>query len=254
MKGRNGEGLKFFAIAGAALTYAGAVIYVDIMFLQVVSKTFPGSGVLQALAYAGAIVTAVSALILPIALHWWFSPGSQFIWGLIFWGLDIFALGANSILAFEIATGSKDSFIEVWQVMSPATPLLAVVGWGIAFLFDPSHKLRHAVSDMRAEQIDILADEMVKAAKSAEVKAIILEGAKKDALDFAESVTRQRIEEKQTRHKASEATESEPPATEPERKTNPIRDWLDRKAQTTPVSADGTNGNGSQNGGTDPNV
>lgn len=250
MKGRNGEGLKFFAIAGAALTYAGAVIYGDIMFLQVVSKTFPGSGVLQALAYAGAIVTAVSALILPIALHWWFSPGSQFIWGLIFWGLDIFALGANSILAFEIATGGKDSFIEVWQVMSPATPLLAVVGWGIAFLLDPSHKLRHAVSDMRAEQIDILADEMVKAAKSAEVKAIILEGAKKDARDFAESVTRQRIENKPTRHKSEDAPQDqpEPEPAEPEpSKLDQLREAVSR------VVPHGQGGNGTGNGGTSPN-
>lgn len=243
MKGRNGEGLKFFAIAGAALTYAGAVIYGDIMFLQVVSKTFPGSGVLQALAYAGAIVTAISALILPIALHWWFSPGKQFIWGLLFWGLDIFALGSNSILAFEIATGSKDSFIAVWQVMSPATPLLAVVGWGIAFLLDPSHKLRHAMSDMHAEQIDIYAEEMVKASQSDEVKQIILEGAKKDAKRFAESVTQQRIaDQEQTRHKEDETPASQPEPTTPKR--NPIRDWLDRKVQTTPIGGDGTNGNG----------
>lgn len=250
MKGRNGEGLKLFAIAGAALTYAGAVIYGDIMFLQVVSKTFPGSGVLQALAYAGAIVTAVSALILPIALHWWFSPGSQFIWGLIFWGLDIFALGANSILAFEIATGGKDSFIEVWQVMSPATPLLAVVGWGIAFLLDPSHKLRHAVSDMRAEQIDILADEMVKAAKSAEVKAIILEGAKKDARDFAESVTRQRIEDSPARHKSDDTPQGRTEAAPEEKRRNPIRDWLNGHQRYE--QAGEPNGNGG--GGTDPNA
>ncbi len=196
MKGnRNLHALKLVAIIGAALTYAGAVIYGDIMFLQVVARAFPANGILQALAYAGAVVTAISALVLPIALHWWFSPGLQFVWGMIYWFVDIAALGMNSILSYALSTGGTlDSFLMVWQMIAPATPMLAVVGWGLAFILDPSHKVRHAVSEMEADQIDTYADEMKKAAASPEVYAVILEAAKRHARDFAESVRGRHIE------------------------------------------------------------
>lgn len=186
--GRNEKGLQLLAVGLAALTYAGAVVYGDIMFLQVISKAFPQSGLMQALAYAGAITTAVSALCLPIAMHWWFHPGLQFIWGVIFWLLDIAALGLNSMLAYQLAMGGLDSSLSVWAVLSPATPLLAVIGWGLAFLFDPSHQERQARAEMRADQIETYAEEMKKAAQSPEVKQIILEAAVNDARDFAHSL------------------------------------------------------------------
>lgn len=151
MKNRNEKALKIVAIALAALTYAGAVMYGDIQFLQVMDKAFPNDGVLRALAVAGAVMTAASALTLPLALHWWFSPGLQFLWGIAFWILDILALGLNAILAYQIAVGKVDPMLATWQMISPATPLLAVVGWGLAFLLDRSHKERHAIAEMQAD-------------------------------------------------------------------------------------------------------
>ncbi len=133
MKSRNERALKTIAIALAALTYAGAVVYGDVMFLQVMRKAFPESGLLQTLAMAGAVMTAASALTLPLALHWWFAPGTQFIWGVVFWFADILALALNAMLAYQIAGGAVDSLISQWQVLSPATPLLAVIGWALPF-------------------------------------------------------------------------------------------------------------------------
>jgi hypothetical protein len=107
MKGRNTSALKTVAVWLAALTYAGAVMYGDIQFLQVMNKAFPNDGIMRALAMAGAVMTAVSALTLPIALHWWFAPGLQFLWGIGFWVLDILALVLNAILAYQIAMGNR---------------------------------------------------------------------------------------------------------------------------------------------------
>ncbi len=193
MKNRNEKALKMVAIALAALTYAGAVMYGDIQFLQVMDKAFPNDGILRALAMAGAVMTAVSALTLPLALHWWFSPGLQFLWGIAFWVLDILALGLNTILAYQIAIGKVDSMLVTWQMISPATPLLAVIGWGLAFLLDPSHKHRHAIAEMQADQIDTYAEQMRQAAKSEEVYAEILAAAKLQAREFAQSLHGQRV-------------------------------------------------------------
>lgn len=187
MSGRNVGALKVLALVGAAVAYAGAVVYGDIMFLQTVSVAFPTSGIFGSLAVAGALVTALSALVLPIALHWWFSPGLQFVWGVIFWVLDIVALSLNSMLAFQAASGGvMDSFIITWRSWSPATPMLAVVGWGICFLLDPSHKARHALAELEADQIDVYSDRLRAAAKSTVVSDVIVEAAREAALQYAQ--------------------------------------------------------------------
>ena len=184
---RNMGAFKILALVGAALAYSGAVIYGDIMFLQTVHVAFPTSGIFGSLAIAGALVTALSALVLPVALHWWLAPGLQFVWGIIFWALDIAALALNSILAFQAASGGVlDPFIETWRAWSPATPMLAVVGWGLVFLLDPSHKERHARAELEADQIDAYAERLRAAAKSPEVSAVITEAARLAAWDFAQ--------------------------------------------------------------------
>jgi hypothetical protein len=195
VKSRNEQALKTIAITLAALTYAAAVLYGDVQFLTVMQSAFPNDPMLRALAMAGAVMTAVSAMTLPIALHWWFSPGLQFIWGVGFWLIDILALGLNAMLAYELATGVINSIVATWQIVAPATPLLAVVGWGIAFLLDPSHRERHARAEMEANQIDTYADQMRKAANSEEVYAEILAAARLRAREFAESLSGRRMPE-----------------------------------------------------------
>ncbi len=170
------------------LTYCGAVIYGDIMFISVMHEAFP-SGIMGTLATAGAIMTAVSAITLPLALHYWFSPGLQFVWGIIFWLIDVLALAMNAILAYAIATGKADPWVLQWGDLSPATPLLAVFGWGIAFMLDPSHKLRHAQAELEADLVDIHAAQLRQAAKGHGITATITSGAQAAAADTAAKLT-----------------------------------------------------------------
>lgn len=185
---RNTKALRTLAITGAALTYCGAVIYGDIMFISVMHTAFP-DGLLGTLATAGAVMTAVSAITLPLALHYWFAPGSQFLWGILFWLVDVSALALNAILAYAVATGQSDPWVMQWGSLSPATPLLAVIGWGIAFLLDPSHKLRHAQAELEADLIDIHAAQLRQAAKGQDVAATITTGAQSAAADVASKLT-----------------------------------------------------------------
>ena len=189
---RNSKGMKYLAIGAAALIYAGAVVYADVMYLQIMGDVFP-EGILGALAMAGAVMMAASALALPVALHFWFSPGLQFIGGIIFWVADIAVLALNSILAFQVASGAvADSFLGVWALLSPASPILAVIGWGILFLLDPSHKLRHAQSGLEADMLDIHAKQLKLAAEDEQVYQVLVEGAKKSAADYAGLLTSSR--------------------------------------------------------------
>lgn len=211
---RNSDGLKKLVLFMAALTYAGAVIYGDVMFLQIVSDTFM-SGILGNLAWAGAITTAASALALPLALHFWFAPGVQFWGGIIFWLLDVAVLALNAMLAYALASGGPvDPLLAGWHGLSPATPLLAVVGWGVMFLLDPSHKLRHAIIGIKADQIDAYEKHLKAANHSDEVYAILEAGAMEDAKLFSQMLTSQRV--RQTPNVIEgKARDVEPPAKEP---------------------------------------
>jgi hypothetical protein len=190
---RNSVGLKRIALFLAAITYAGAVAYGDIMFLGMVQAAFP-DGFLEAMAIFGAVTTAVSAIVLPLALHFWFAPGEQFWAGIIFWLVDVAALALNSILAYQLALEIPlDDLLATWYDLSPATPLLAVIGWGTIFLLDPSQKLRHAVAEIEANQIDAYKNHLTAANNSDDVYAILSEGARADAKRFSEQLTGRRM-------------------------------------------------------------
>lgn len=186
---RNTKGMMYMALIGAALVYAGAVVYGDVMFIQTVSVAFPKSGILGALALVGALVTALSALLLPLAMHFWFSPGLQFIWGIVFWLLDIAALSLNSMLAFQAASGGlTDSTMTFWRELSPATPMLAVLGWGIAFLLDNSHRLRHAQAETEADQVDAFIEFAKQANRSDDVRDAVKSAAVQAATNNANAL------------------------------------------------------------------
>jgi hypothetical protein len=92
------------------------------------------------------------------------------------------------MLAYQVASGHLDAMLATWQMFSPATPLLAVIGWGIAFLLDPSQQERHAVAEMQADQIETYATQMRQAAKSDAVYQEILQAAQLHAREFAQSL------------------------------------------------------------------
>lgn len=195
MESRNTKAMKTLSIVAAAMVYAGAVIYGDLQFLTIMRSTF-SEGILGALSMAGAVMVGVSALILPLALHFWFAPGMQIIWGYIFWAIDIAVLALNSILAYAMVAGggSLDSMLAVWSWFMPATPLIAVIGWGIAFLLDPSNAMNQAVNEARMNMIEEYKKEVSKASKGDETFGILKHGARNTAVDFAEQISNTRID------------------------------------------------------------
>lgn len=217
MESRNTTALKSLALFAAALVYAGAVVYGDVMFIAVMQDAFP-PGILGGLAIVGAITTAASALILPVALHFWFAPGTQFVAGILFWLLDIAVLALNSMLAFAVATGS--GMLAMWGGFAPATPLLAVLGWGVIFLLDPSHKLRHAQLELESDLIDIHTEQLRQAAKDVGVSATITNGARLRAADMAALLTGIRTPVAKNAGKPKDDPAQLPAQTEPIASTN----------------------------------
>ena len=182
------QATKAAVIVVSMAVYAGAIIYADLMFLQIMRTTF-ATGVLGALAMAGAVMVGVSAIILPLALHFWFKPGAQKMWGFGFYFVDILILALNSILAYQLAQdGGLDSFFAVWALLSPASPVIAIVGWGVAFILDPSNAFHEAIEETKDGARQVYLDEFEAAAKSDESLQTVRAGAKLFASDVVKDI------------------------------------------------------------------
>lgn len=144
------------AVAGlvklaAFLVICGVVLYCDIQFIQVMWRTFP-DGAAKIFSLIGAVATGCSVLALIAAEAYWFSRGSQMVFGWIFTGVEAAISISNVILSFEMTSGKLDPFMSSYLWFCPATPVVAAMFWIIIFNLDQSQKERH---DEREMQDDI---------------------------------------------------------------------------------------------------
>lgn len=143
----NQAGIRSAAMVCSILLLVAGVIYCEVMFLSMVEKAFP-VGLLRVFATIGAVVGGASVLLLLLSKSYWFTEGVQLIFAYIFTGLEVILLVLNVILAFELNSGHVDSWLQVWQTFSPATPVIAIVGWTIIWALDAGSKRRHTETNM----------------------------------------------------------------------------------------------------------
>jgi hypothetical protein len=168
MKNPNADAAKWFAIGIGIFVYATVVIYSDVMFITVVSGAIP-NGILGFAAIAGAFAIGLTGLALPLALHFWLSPGKQFWIGILCWLADTAILVLNCVLAFAISTNSLDPWMAKYKEICPAAPVVAIILWGVIFLSDDSHKLRHAQSQLASAQIAAYTSALIAESNNEEV-------------------------------------------------------------------------------------
>lgn len=202
---------------GSAAVYIGVVAFADILFLVLMGSIFP-PGPLSALATFGAVAGGLSALVLPIALHHWFAPVKQFAFGVVFLAVEWAVLGLNVLLSYQVWEISQASpglaridaltrlpdWLAGWAVFSPASPLVALIGWGVVYMLDPDIQLSwakkiKAIMEMKAEvaqhegeieQRKIYNAHFLEAARtSPEVAERLRLGAARDAAIYAAKLT-----------------------------------------------------------------
>lgn len=135
------------------------VIFGDVAFIWMFNDVFP-AGIWRIATYIGVFATTFSVIGLFIGKTHWFRPGGQIIWAWIFAGIELFVVIVNTIAAFSVArtVGHIDPNLELWiTYVSPATPLIAVIGWFLITWFSPER----AISHKRMEMQDKLAAEQI---------------------------------------------------------------------------------------------
>jgi hypothetical protein len=139
--------IKFFVV----LVVLGVIGYSEFMFLNIVSVLFP-TGIAAIGAIIGAVATGCSVALLYAGKSHWFTPGAQLLAAWIFTGVEVCTLIMNDVLAYAIHDGNVDSWLAIWQTITPASPVFALIGWIVVTNLDTSTQERHSEMEMEARK------------------------------------------------------------------------------------------------------
>lgn len=140
--------LRGFAVTLSLIVYAAALVYAGVRSYDLFARTLPAD--MLALAMLGIVALEVTALGLPLAIHFWTSPGQQRMIAFCFYGLDLALIIANSILDAAHNAGTiLPGFMQWYGVFAvPGLPVFCMIGWALIWMTDPTtreHDMREAV-------------------------------------------------------------------------------------------------------------
>ena len=175
MSDKNREGLKRISVFASILVYIAFVAYSEFHFWNLVSSFVPPD--FQVLGVVAVAASAISALALPVALHFWCREGVQRI---VAWGFTIVHLlivFANLVLDSATISGASvsDEFINIYAVyVLPGTVAFYALGWLLVWASDTdvqraeqARETREAEEDGRWKLRKIIAEEKTRALESA---------------------------------------------------------------------------------------
>jgi len=167
---------KALAIFVGIAVYAGMLLYAGVHNYSLFVRGLREDLVIFAL--LGLFTLELSAVGLPLAIHFWTAPGVHRIAALAFYLADLTLLGGNAVLDFHLNAGLP---LTPWMrlyldFVAPATPLLVGLMWSILFILDPANRIRDMEMELAAAARMALANRIAEAAKAADVNQIV-EGA-----------------------------------------------------------------------------
>lgn len=134
---RNVEGIKSVAFLLSALVYLLVILYAEYHFFHLVTEFVPaGMEIVGVIAVGASFLTAVG---LPLAIHYWFRSGHQLIGGWIFYGIHFVVVFANLILDSALTSaGNAPPFItDVYAVfVLPGYIGFYALAWSILWFVD----------------------------------------------------------------------------------------------------------------------
>lgn len=180
----NRNRLQVSAIGLGVLAYLGAILYSGVRSWDLMSRTLPAD--LLGFAVIGILVLELSAVALPLALHYWTIAGWHRTAAYIFYVADLALVAANAILDSAHIAGSVLPGFMAWYStwVVPAMPILVGAGWAILLALDPHIRRQDKLREMRQILEDSIADQTLAELDSPDIKSIAAAAAKRDALDI----------------------------------------------------------------------
>jgi hypothetical protein len=135
------KGMKWFGRVLAVIIILTIFAFGDIMYLQLMSGKFP-SGPLMIMCYIGAFSSFLAVVYMLIGKSGLFTPGKQTIIAWVAVGLELALVAMNIILVFQ-GTANATGFLEFWDQVAPATPVVNVAIVMVLYFLDEDMLRRH---------------------------------------------------------------------------------------------------------------
>lgn len=135
------EGLKTLAIVFSIVIYLSFVAYAEFHLYNLITNFVPAD--FQAIGVVAVGVSALTAVALPLAIHFWFRSGGQQTFAFVFYGMHFVFVVFNLILDSHMVEGSEaPPFVtDVYSVwILPGYLALYGVCWTVIWFMDDSSK------------------------------------------------------------------------------------------------------------------
>ena len=175
MKEGQTKALKTLAIVAGMFVYLGMIAYSAVHNWRLLTAGIDPDMVMWAA--LGVIALEITAVFLPIAIHFWTHAPLQRIAAFAFYVLDLGLIFFNVILSYSIGTGNlaaMPAWLEMYlRFVVPATPLIVGALWSLLFLLDPSAKERGTIEALKASTRAALANRIANRAKAADISEAV---------------------------------------------------------------------------------
>lgn len=179
----NQNALKKIALVLGMAVYAGGLIYAGLHNWQLFSRGLEPE--LRIWALLGVISLELSAIGLPLGLHFWFHSGLQRYMAIGFYALDLGLLMLNVIGSFALTVNEQvPGWLETYLFFAPAVPILAALGWSILWLLDPAQRERAIIESLKASTREVLAKRIADQARSTDLAEEVDQAAQLMAQDI----------------------------------------------------------------------
>ena len=190
IRSQDAEGIVKFLII---ITYISAIVFAEVMFIQIMKDVFP-DGFIRWFAIFGAIMNGATACIMPFAKDHYFAPGKMHNVGLGLWGVDVVVMILNVLLAFEVRQGvTTGGMFSWWYHLSPASPLMAVITWGVLMVLSPEHDVHQKEMLRKTYIATAYAEAEFEYIEDGGVKDILEAGARANVRDYADKLAKRKI-------------------------------------------------------------
>ena len=173
--------IKFYVLLVGALVYLGAVVYCEIHNISLLLRGVAKGG--EPLAMIGMVCLGATAIMLPLAIHFWTHEAVHKTAAFLFYLIDFGLIIMNVVVDYNnnSANQALPDWVKIYVAwITPIGPVLCAVGWSILWLLDPVQK-------ERAEQARIGSEaRKQKARMAADTRLAYIRSRRKYALEDAD--------------------------------------------------------------------
>jgi hypothetical protein len=137
-----------FAKIMAVVIVLAVAAFGDVMYIIEMQKIFSGEGLLIVFCYLGAFTSFAAIGYLLLGKSVVFRPGGQMLGAWIVFAVELLIIALNILLVFN---PDRSGIMGVWAYVSPATPVLHMLGVALLYFLDPELADKHHAMETQAK-------------------------------------------------------------------------------------------------------